>query len=142
MKYRAGYKYQVVEDDECMTRIFPGENIDTPFISLSVLGKLTAKAGYAWDGPSGPTFDTPNAMRASLFHDCLYQLMRQKHIPTNGNRKLADEILRDVARADGMSKFRSGIWYTAVQKFAKRSSVVPRPILVAPRPKGKLLESK
>lgn len=142
MKYRAGYKYQLFDDEVCRTRIHPGENIVTPFIELNVNGKLKAKAGYAWDGPSGPTCDSPSAMRGSLFHDCLYQLMREKHIPTNGNRKLADEVLRDLMREDGMSRFRSGYWYKAVQLFAKRSSSVGRPILVAPRPKGKLLEEK
>ena len=41
------------------------------------LMKVTGKSicfdrGYAWDGPSGPTIDTPDAMPASLVHDGLY----------------------------------------------------------------------
>jgi len=132
IQYKAGYKYQLVKGDECMTRIYPGESITTPFIELTVLGKLTVKPSYAWDGPSGPTFDTKNSMRASLFHDALYQLMRENHITRNGNRKLADQVLRDVAREDGMGKARSWAWYHAVQWGAKRSSKQGRPIQEAP----------
>jgi len=132
IRYKAGYKYQLIEGDECMTSIYPGESVVTPYIELTVLGKLTVKKGYAWDGPSGPTLDTVNAMRGSLFHDALYQLMRENYITRNGNRKLADKVLRDIARADGMTKARSWAWYRAVQWGAKRSSKHGRPILEAP----------
>lgn len=132
IKYKAGYKYQLLNSDECMTRIYPGESIETDFIELTVLGKLTVKPGYAWDGPSGPTVDTKNSMRASIFHDALYGLMRDGLITRNGNRKLADKVLRDVAREDGMSKIRSWAWYRAVQFGAKRSSKQGRPIQEAP----------
>ena len=142
IKYKAGYKYLLVEGDSVMTGIFPSEHIDTPFFSLSVLGKLTAKPFYAWDGPSGPTLDTPIAMRSSLFHDIIYQMLREGLIPrTKKNRKLADKVLRDVMRADaaeagwlkrGLTKARSWVWYRSVRFGAKRSSREGRPILEAP----------
>ena len=132
IQYKGGYKYQLIKGDECMTRIFPGEHVDTQFISLTTLGKLTVKPGYAWDGPSGPTFDTKTFMRGSLFHDALYQLMREGHIGSHEDRKRSDQVLRDVCRDDGMSKARAWWVYKAVRIGAKNSSEVGRPILEAP----------
>jgi len=133
IQYKAGYKYQIIKGDECMTTIYPGESVDTQFISLSVLGKLIVKPGYAYDGPSGPTpFDTKNFMRGSLFHDALYQLMREGYIGGHEDRKRADQVLRDICRTDGMSKVRSWWVYRAVRIGAKNSSEVGRPIQEAP----------
>ena len=39
---------------------------------------MIVEKDYAWDGPSGPTIDTSNSMRASLVHDVLYQAMREE----------------------------------------------------------------
>ena len=76
MKYRKGYKYQLADDYTIQIDTKPPEEIETQFISLSIDGLLTIKDGYAWDGPSGPTIDTPNFMTPSLVHDAIYQLMR------------------------------------------------------------------
>jgi len=132
IKYKAGYKYQLVEGDSWETDIIPDMPIDTPFISLGTDGLLHTKAGYAWDGPSGPTFDTKTFMRGSLFHDALYQLMREGHITRNGNRTKADKVLREVCLSDGMWKVRAWWVYKAVRKGAERSSQHGRPILEAP----------
>ena len=64
MKYKKGYKYQLVEDEVTKTDII-GYSFDTKFIRLTLVGVLTVKAGYAWDGASGPTIDSPSSMRAS-----------------------------------------------------------------------------
>lgn len=83
---------------------------------------LLIKAGYAWDGPSGPTLDTPSFMRGSLVHDVLYQLMRERQIPRSFRRD-ADQILVDICKQDGMSWIRRRWVYAAVRlfggKFAK-----------------------
>ena len=56
---------------------------------------LVIKDGYAWDGASGPTVDTPATMYPALVHDALYQLMRLGIIPT-GARKEADKLFLKI----------------------------------------------
>jgi hypothetical protein len=132
IKYRKGYKYQLHRDTKQQTNIFPINDIDTTFIKLEEHGLLTVKTGYAWDGASGPTIDTKSAMRGSLIHDALYQLMREQLISSFNNRKRADQIFMDILREDGMGKFRSWMWYNAVRIGAKRSSVIGREVHTAP----------
>ena len=119
--YRDGYKYQLADEYVDQIAVYPEQDINTRFISLTRRGELTIRAGYAWDGASGPTWDTRNCIRGSLLHDCLYQCLREDLLSFNW-RKRADEILRDVCRADGMSRFRSWIWYKAVRRAALKSA--------------------
>ena len=116
------YKYQLMEDYTLEIGIKPDRDILYDFMSLTSQGILTAKKGYAWDGPSGPTIDTPNFMRGSLVHDVLYQLMRLSALDHNDHRKRADEILREICIKDGMSSFRAWYVYQAVQIFGKNSA--------------------
>jgi len=106
IKYRSGYKYQLVEDYQVKVSVIPDSDIKTDFIELDTDGTLIIKKGYAWDGPSGPTIDTPNFMRGSLVHDALYQLLRNKFLEQKW-REAADEELRRICREDGMSKIRA-----------------------------------
>jgi hypothetical protein len=108
IRYRSGYKYQLVEAYSVETEIRPDRLIDTDFIRLTPDGLLTVKFGYAWDGPSGPALDTRNFMRGSLVHDALYQLLREELLPGSFREK-ADLELHRICREDGMSKFRA--WY-------------------------------
>ena len=78
MKYTSGYKYQLYADEWMHTNIKPSNKIVTEYIELWLDGWMLVKRGYAWDGPSGPTWDTDDTMTASLFHDAAYQLMRMK----------------------------------------------------------------
>ena len=105
----------------------------TRFYSLTVGGLLTIKAGYAWDGPSGPTFDTPDFMRGSLVHDLLYQMMRLGQIDLF-HRDYADKLLGEICRADGMPAFRASYTVSAVKIFGADSAISSaiRPVLVAP----------
>ena len=80
IKYRSGYKYQLVEEYQVKVTALPKNDIKTDFIELSPKGMLIIKEGYAWDGPSGPTIDTPNFMRGSLVHYAIYQLLRSELI--------------------------------------------------------------
>jgi len=80
-------------------------------------GVLSFRKSYAWDGPSGPTIDTKNSLRGSLIHDGLYQLIRLGLLPESF-RPIADGLLRDICREDGMSWFRSEYWYLGVRGFA------------------------
>ena len=117
IKYRSGYKYQLVESYEVQVSITPEEDIETNYIDLSATGWLTIKKGYAWDGPSGPTIDTKNFMRGSLVHDALYQLLRNEHIEQKW-RAHADEELKKICLEDGMSRLRAWYVHRAVQRGA------------------------
>ena len=103
IRYRSEYKYQLASDYRIKILIRPAANIVTDFIKLDTDGELTAKNGYAWDGPSGPVIDTKENMRASLVHDALYQLMRNKELNRRTHRKPADQLFRDICKEDGVS---------------------------------------
>lgn len=115
MKYKSGYKYQLYED--CSIELpFACPNVpEHEFIKITD-GVLRVIVGYAWDGPSGPTIDTPNFMRGSLFHDALYQLMSQGLLGL-ALRIEADKLLRRVCLSDGMSEVRAWYVYQAVRLF-------------------------
>ncbi len=120
------YKYQLWNEYTIQLDMNPDKDIEKIFLSLSSGGLLTIRKGYAWDGPSGPTIDTKNFMRGSLVHDALYQLMRLGDLDYKLHRAQADEILRSICLADGMSSFRAWYVFKAVRWFAE-SSATPRP---------------
>ena len=116
--YKSGYKYQLYHDYEHqLPKEFPNvsREIETDYFYLSDSGLLIVKKGYAWDGPSGPTIDTKNFMRGSLIHDALYQLIRLGYLDKNIYRILADRLLYDICRHDGMSWIRAQVVYHSVR---------------------------
>jgi hypothetical protein len=117
IKYRKGYKYQLANTYSIWTAI-TGYDIKTKFIDLDFFGILTIRAGYAWDGPSGLTFDTKSSIRGSLVHDTLYQLMRQELL-LQKYRINADILLRQICIEDHMVKIRAWIWFISVRYCAK-----------------------
>lgn len=117
IKYRSGYKYQLTSTVSMKVNIATLKNIDSDFIKYYD-GRLYVMKGYAWDGPSGPTLDTPDFMRASLFHDVFYQLIREFYI-TADYKYFADKMLKDVCKIDGMSLIRRSYVYFFVDKFSK-----------------------
>lgn len=133
--YRSGYKYQLEETYSIKTDIKPLAVVNTNFIRLDYAGLLTIKEGYAWDGPSGPTEDTPSFMRGSLVHDALYQLMREGLLDRDDYRKPADELLKKICLEDGMNPFRAEYVYRAVRIFGKSYNTKsdPNPIIYAPK---------
>ena len=74
---------------------------------------------YAWDGPSGPTIDTKNSLRASLVHDIFYQAIRNGVIP-DSYRRLADKEFRLILKEDEMSFIRRWIWWVGVRIFGSK----------------------
>ncbi len=131
IRYREGYKYQLVEDYFHQTPI-TGYSVQDEYIQLTPAGMLSIAAGYAWDGPSGPTIDTKNFLRGSLVHDALYQLIRDHKIDES-NRLVADQILYDTCRADGMNILRAYMVKKAVNWFGGSAAAGnPYPILEAP----------
>jgi hypothetical protein len=89
----------------------------TDYFTLSN-GVLFIYPRYAWDGPSGPTFDTDTFMRGSLVHDVICQMCEEGLIDKK-YRKVGDELLKKICLEDGMSKFRAWYVYNAVRMYSK-----------------------
>lgn len=109
-KYRLEHDYDIKLPDR-----FHHVGVVTPYIELFGTN-LRIKKGYRWDGPSGPTIDTPSFMRGSLVHDVLYQLIREGYL-SKDLRKYADRLLLKHCREDGMGKIYSWIVFRAVRWF-------------------------
>lgn len=153
IEYKAGYKYQLsISEYPLMLPIAPGDEIfhynrNTeiisvdddmdhvkcgPFLALWPSGKMRIYEGYAWDGPSGPAFDTPNFMTPSMVHDALYQLMRNRVIPRDPFRAMADEIMYQMCKRRGMCGARAWWCKRGVVRFGAKAATKKRPILRAP----------
>ncbi len=135
IRYRGGYKYQLRGHHVDSVAIQPDEPISTEYGSLTLEGTLTIRNGYAWDGPSGPSRDTPSFMRGSLVHDALYQLMRLEAIDAKRWRDTADRELQRMCREDGMWRIRAWWVYHAVRLFGEPATApeASKPIEVAPK---------
>ena len=135
IEYRDGYLYQLETTYVVLTPIIPATAIHTEHISLEIDGTITIREGYAWDGPSGPTIDTPDFMRGSLVHDALYQLMREDHLDHAKYRAAADKLLHDICIEDGMTPVRAWWVYEAVSRFGEPASdpASTKPVLIAPK---------
>ena len=117
IKYKKGYKYHLAEDYIIAVPLpYSDHDVNETYLELTGTGVLTIRRGYAWDGPSGPTIDTRNAMRGSLVHDALYQLIRLGYLPYRYRSK-ADNIFFDILREDGMSKPRAALWRLMLKWF-------------------------
>lgn len=114
MKYCKGYKYQLRETESIQTGIM--HDAETDLVTLKD-GLLTVRKYFAWDGCSGPTWDDRTNMRACLFHDALYYLMRLGLLPETC-RQQADDLLRDVMLADGAAPIRAMYYHFGVDRFA------------------------
>ncbi len=114
------YKYQLVKPYHHVIGI-TGYTIETAYVGLSADGRLEISSGYAWDGPSGPTFDTLDFMRGSLVHDALYQLIRLEKIPFR-YKDYADLLLKKICLEDGMSSFCANCVYQIVKYFGGASA--------------------
>lgn len=131
--FREGYKYQLAAEYQIEIPILPPEDISTRFIRLSKEGLLTIREDYAWDGPSGPTADTPSVMRAALIHDAIYALIRDGLLQME-SRGVADLIFRNLMIEDGVFPPRAEAFYRAVSIFAEPSAnpASTKPIMRAP----------
>ena len=114
IKYKSGFKYQIVWNYSVKTKILPSKSIRTKYLSLNTKGRIVIRSGYAYDGPSGPTVDTKNFMRGSLVHDAFYQLMRMEKLDGSWRHE-ADKELRRMCLEDGMSRIRAWWVYRAVR---------------------------
>lgn len=115
------YKYQLLIPYSLDISI-KGYVVDNEFFSLDESGRLTINALYAWDGPSGPTVDTPSFMRGSLVHDVLYQMIRLELLPAK-LKEVADQILYDLCIEDGMWSVRAKWVLRAVDHYGAGSCI-------------------
>lgn len=125
--YKSGYKHQTCQCHRFDTGI-AGYEYDNGFLMLKSDGCLLIKSGYAWDGASGPTWDTKSTMRASLLHDALYQLVAEDAIPFE-EKFIADNHLYRLMIEDGAWELRAKLWLFAVNEFgrglAKEANTAP-----------------
>lgn len=114
IKYKVGYSYQLTESYSLDTGICPLHDIEYPFFTLHDNGLLEIESGYAWDGASGPTWDTKSSMRPSLVHDCFCQMAKDRRIDYKTFAPLYNELFRKMCEEDGMWGLRASIWKAGV----------------------------
>jgi hypothetical protein len=131
IRYKQGYKYQLVDPYWYQTDIFGLSLKIDSYVVLKPDGVLYIYRGYAWNGASGPTIDSKSSMRASLLHDALYQMMAE-YPELRAWRPYADTILENVCREDGMNSFRAWTWRKAVNWFGEGAATTKDEILEAP----------
>ena len=131
--YTDGWKYILEEEWCCQTEIYPPKPIRYKNIRLTTKGLLTLTPGFPWNGPSGPTRDTPNSIAGSAAHDALYRLMRLGLLLRKW-RKKADDVFYWILREKKMTKIRATVWYHGVRQFAKSATKAAnrKQVLVAP----------
>jgi hypothetical protein len=123
IKYRRGIKYQLIETYAATIDIRPDSDIQTQWLSLTKGGVITIASGYCWDGPSGPTWDSRNFMRAALVHDAIYQLIRMEKLGKNdiersSFRNAGDIEMGIIQKEDRMNPARRFVTHFGVSKFA------------------------
>jgi len=133
IKYREGYKYVLAEDYTDLVKVYPETDLDlNGWVTLSTKGDLFIKAGYAWDGPSGPAIDTKSFMRGALVHDALFQLMREGKLDIKWF-DAANHELWSICMEDGMHWLRAWWVFHGVSLFGKQFAKPQTPeILSAP----------
>lgn len=92
------------------------------WVTLFRDGNMRIRAGYAWDGASGPAIDTTDFIRGSLIHDVLYQFIAAGLLH-EAWKPLADRELYRIVREDGMSLWRAWWVWAAVRVFGSASEV-------------------
>jgi hypothetical protein len=129
--YSQGYKYWLREDHyHVLPPCFKGIEVTSDYLVIRDCILLIRK-GYAWNGCSGPTFDTKTNMRAGLVHDAGYQLIVEGLI----ERSFKDEMdgqLKEICLEDGMNSIRASYFFKGVEVFGKASTIRNTQIYVAP----------
>lgn len=88
--------------------------VERQWVGINVAGCISFATGYQWDGASGPAIATTDWITASLVHDGLYQLMKEKRLSIKW-RKAADREMLRILKAAGMPWWRRRISYMAVR---------------------------
>jgi hypothetical protein len=123
IKYRKGYKYVLAADYTLFTGITPPKSLVFKWAILSNNGYLTIIHDYPWDGASGPTIDTRDAMRGPLVHDVIYEMIRLGYLEPKWKTR-ADDLLKEILLEDGMNPIRAEIWEEGVEHFGRSSTLI------------------
>ncbi len=100
---RKWYKYTLQKQAEVDLGVNFTTDIRGSHFELTTGGHLTILEHYSWDGPSGPVLDTKWNIRASLVHDALYQMIRERYFSNADDaREMADWIFRVICEQDGV----------------------------------------
>lgn len=113
--YRDGTKYQLAHDYMRKTPICPTDDIITKWFTLTKSGVLLLKDGYAWDGASGPTFDTKSSMSPSAEHDALCKMLRAMMLDYDLWQDRINAFFRERCEESGMNPLRAKIWHAGVE---------------------------
>lgn len=110
------YKYELLVDIngwvDFQGKVLP-EAIHTPYCSLFTSGRLVGRQKYAWDGASGPTWDTPSSMHCGLDHDILWQLIEEGYLDKSWY-PISNDHLETQGETDGMWPIRAKAWNLCV----------------------------
>ena len=135
IKYKSGYKYQTALQHKTMISI-TGHDAESEFVSLSPEGLLLIRSGYAWDGPTGYVLHTyrQRMMRGSLYHDALYQLMREGVLGRD-HRQDADDVFLTTILEDKTPATLAHTAYRLIRMFGNKftSPTQRKTIHCAPR---------
>ncbi len=107
-------KYTMWEDFEVLTPVV-GYDIDDKFFKLRRDGMLLIRAGFPWDGASGPTLDTPDSALPSAVHDAFCILMRDGRISYEVWQDKINEFFEVQCRGCGMPGWRATVWHAGVE---------------------------
>lgn len=134
IQYRKGYKYSLWEPYRVRLGFIRGHTVRHRLFELDPDGWLLVFADYPWDGPSGPTIDTPSFMRGSLVHDVLFEMLRLGLLPHDPCFHQANLELASICMQDGMWHCRAYYVLRGVDKFGTASAALrPERIIIAPR---------
>lgn len=125
-KFWADPKYRLLRDACFQTPIHVDRILEAAGGSVRLVpdeagSLLWCLAGYEWDGPSGPTYDTDSTMRGSCGHDGGYDLCKEGQLTLEA-RKPLDILLWRVITEDGTGEWRAAQWLWAVRRFAARAA--------------------
>lgn len=83
--------------------------------TLNPDGLLTVKAGYLWDGCSGPVIDRKTNMKAGLAHDALYHMCRAGKLSAKELRDECDVLFRELVKEEGGFAFTAWLDYLGLR---------------------------
>lgn len=113
--------FQLTEPFQFKLEIAPLFDVESLWFDMDKKGRVNVKAGYVWDGASGPTIDTPSSIPASCGHDIGYKAIRLGYLDEVTAKPLIDRWFYERLLKDGMWDYRAFAWWRAVQQFGNRS---------------------
>lgn len=126
-------KHQLDHDCWFKVGVFPDKVLQTNdgLVTLYQDGWLYIRRNYAWDGASGPTWDTKSCKRGSMVHDALSDLIKEGYLSPDLWTQCNVELYR-LCKEDGMWAIRRSAWFAAVERFGLRVARRKEKVYTAP----------